>query len=424
MRPLLVLLVVAATSAGADWPGWRGPTGMGQAPDTDLPVTWGGKDNAHVRWKAPLYPGTDKVRFDQNQSSPIVRGGRVFVTHSYWPAGANAEAGAPEHHVICFDAADGKRLWDIKVEPGPWVLKDLRGGYTAPTPAADAERVYVLFGSSVAAALDHSGKVLWRKELTPFAFDVAMGVSPVLYKGTVLVAWDQTNKTSRLIALDAKTGDVTWEKKRPTADWAHSTPTLAEVGGRTQLLVAAATALEGVDPDTGETLWSCASGDPKPARIGDTVSPVLAGGVVYADSGRGGPGIAVDPTGMGDVTKTHLKWRIAKVPEGSIGSPVAVGEYLFRLQNPDVLHCYRLADGKELFAERLAGVSAVPSPVATADGRVYFASGGKSHVVKAGPKLEVLGTSDLGDPSQASPAVADGRLFIKGGRNLYCIGSK
>jgi outer membrane protein assembly factor BamB len=415
-------LIVITPAPAADWPGWRGPTGMGQSPDKDLPVTWGGKANANVRWKVPLYRGTDKVRFDQNQSSPIVQGGRVFVTLSYWPAGVSPESRPPEHHVVCFDASDGKRLWDTTVEPGPWLLKDLRGGYTAPTPAADGECVYVLFGSSVAAALDHDGKPVWRKELTPFAFDVAMGVSPVLSKGTVLISWDQTNKTSRLIALDTKTGDMKWERKRPAADWAHSTPTLAEVNGKTQLLVASATALEGVDPATGATIWSCQSGDAKPVRIGDTVSPVLAGGIVYVDSGRGGPGIAVDPSGTGDVTKSHRKWKVARVPDGSIGSPVAVGEYLYRLQSPDVLHCYRLSDGKETFAERLAGVSAVPSPVATADGRVYFASGGKSAVIRAGPKLDVLGTSDLGDAAQASPAVAGGRFYIKGGRNLYCIG--
>jgi outer membrane protein assembly factor BamB len=424
MRPLLVVLALAAATSAADWPGWRGPTGMGQSADKDLPVTWGGKDNANVRWKAPLYPGTDKVRFDQNQSSPIVKAGRVFVTLSYWPAGANPEKGPPEHHVIAFDAADGKRLWDTTIEPGPWLLKDLRGGYTAPTPAADGKHVFVLLGSSVTAALDHAGKVMWRREITPFAFDVAMGVSPVLYKNMVLIAWDQTNKTSRLIALDCKTGNVKWEKKRPTADWAHSTPTLAEVNGRPQLLVGGATALEGLGPDTGETIWSCTSGDAKPARIGDTVSPVLADGIVYVDSGRGGPGIAVDPTGQGDVTKTNVKWKLAKVPDGSIGSPVVVGEFMYRLQHPDVLHCYRLTDGKEMYSERLSGASAVPSPVAMADGRIYFASGGKSFTVRAGPKFELLGTSDLGDPSQASPAVADRRLFIRGGRNLYCVGAE
>jgi outer membrane protein assembly factor BamB len=424
MRPLLYSLLLAPLVCASDWPAWRGPTGQGQSTDKGLPVTWGGKDDANVRWKSPLYPGTDKPRFDQNQSSPIVRDGRVFVTLSYWPVGVNAEKEPPEHHVVAFRATDGERLWDTKVPPGPWLLKDLRGGYSAPTPTADAERIYVLFGSSVAAALDRDGKIIWRKELTPHAFDVAMGVSPVLVKDTVVLAWDQTNKTSRLIALDTKTGDIKWEKKRPSADWGHSTPTLTDVKGKPQLLVAGATALEGVDPETGDTIWSCTSGDAKPARIGDTLSPVLAGGLVYIDSGRGGTGIAVDPTGSGDVTKTHIKWKLPKVPDNSIGSPVAVGDYLYRLQNPDVLKCYRLSDGKEQYSERLNGASAIPSPVVTADGRIFFASGGKSFVIQAGPKLELLGTNDLGDFAQASPAVADGRLFIKGGRNVYCIGAK
>jgi outer membrane protein assembly factor BamB len=419
--PATAVWLLAATLARAeDWPGWRGPTGMGQTTEKGLPLTWGGKDGANILWKVPLLEGQDKARLDQNQSSPVVLGEHVFVTLSCWPPDANPEKEPPEHHVLCFRKADGRRLWDTPIAPGPWRLKDLRGGYTAPTPAADGKRVFVLFGSSVAAALDLAGKVVWRKEITPFAFDVAIGTSPVLYRDNLLLMWDQTSKTSRLIALDRQTGEVRWEKKRPTADWAHSTPTLARVNGKPQLLVGSATALQGLDPDGGDTLWSCGSGDG--ARVGDTVSPVLAGGVVYCDSGRGGPGIAVDPTGAGDVTKTHLRWKAARVPEG-FGSPVAAGDYLYRLHSPGAVTCWRLSDGGAVYTERLAGVAAAPSPFATADGRVYFASAGKSFVIKAGPRFEVLGTSDLGDPSQASPAVADGRIFLRGGRNLYCVGN-
>lgn len=396
---------------------------MGQSNEKDLPIIWGGMENRNVIWKSPLYLGTDKIRYDQNQSSPIVKADRVFVTFSYWPAGAMPEKEQPEHHVVCFHAKTGERLWDTKVDPGPWRLTDLRGGYTAPTPAADDDRVYVLFGSSIAAALDHNGKEIWHKELTPFSFDVAIGVSPVLFEDTILIAWDQTNKTSRLIALDKKTGDAIWEKKRPTADWAHSTPTVVTINDKPQLLMASANALEGVDPKTGDTIWSCSSGDGK-VRIGDTVSPMLAKGIAYIDSGRGGPGIAVDPTGRGDVTKTHLKWKVPKIPDGSIGSPVVVGDYMYRMQSPEMLSCWQISDGKLVFAERLTGASPVPSPIATGDGRVYVASGGKSYVVKAGSKLDVLGVSDLGDPSHASPAVAKGQLFIKGGRNLYGIAAK
>src|SRR6188768_15782 len=110
MRYLPFLLLACFAHAHAeDWPGWRGPTGMGQSTEKNLPVSWGGKDAKNILWKVALYPGTDKIRFDQNQSSPIVKGERVFVTLSYWPSGAVAEKEFPEHHVVCFRTSDGQR---------------------------------------------------------------------------------------------------------------------------------------------------------------------------------------------------------------------------------------------------------------------------------------------------------------------------
>jgi outer membrane protein assembly factor BamB len=133
--------------------------------------------------------------------------------------------------------------------------------------------------------------------------------------------------------------------------------------------------------------------------------------------------VAVDPTGSGDVTKSHLKWKIPQVPEG-YSSPVVVGEYLYRLHSPDILKCIRLSSGKVVYSERLNGISVSSSPIATADGRVYVASAGKSYVLKAGPTADILAVNDLGDSGPASPAVADGRLFLKGRKWLFCIGSK
>jgi outer membrane protein assembly factor BamB len=428
MRTLLLMGSLAVLTAGSalgqagDWPGWRGPTGMGMSDATALPLTWGGKDAEHVLWKAPLFDSPDKIRRDQNQSSPMVSGNQVFVTVSSWPAGPSAKE-YPEHHILCFRAADGKRLWDTRVAPGPWLLTDLRGGYTAPTPASDGKRVYVVFGSAVLAALDFQGNLVWRKEIVPHFFDVAIGVSPVVYRDTVLLLCDQIrqHKASALLAFDSKTGTLRWAQQRPASDWTHSTPVLAPVNGSPQLLVAGAEALQGLDPGTGKLLWSCGLGPGK--RTGDTVSPVLGAGIVYCDSGRGGPGIAVDPTGTGDVSKTHLRWTIKQVPEG-FSSPVIVGKYLYRTHSPETLKCLDATTGKVVYSERLPGLSPRVSPVATADGRIYYASAGKSYVVKAGPRLEILGTSDLGDGSDASPAVAGERLYLRGSRFLYCIGKK
>ena len=352
---LLAALWVAATVAGTglaeDWPNWRGPTGMGHTTHKDLPLTWGGKTNENIRWKVPLYDAAAKVAPDHNQSSPVVRKGRVFITLSYWPAGAT-KSQYPEHHVVCFRADDGQRLWDTVVPPGPWLLKDIRGGYTAPTPAVDDARVYAIFGSSVLAALDLDGKVAWRKDIKPFLFDVAFGASPVLYGDHVLVMCEQLQKASRLLAFDRKTGALAWEKKRPHADWTHSTPVIATVNGKPQLLVAGATTLEGLNPETGNPLWICKTGK----RTGDTVSPVFGNGLVYCDSGRGGSGVAVAAGGSGDVTATHRKWTISQVPDG-FSSPIIVGDYLYRVHNPGTLKCWELATGKKVYEERLAGVT-------------------------------------------------------------------
>jgi outer membrane protein assembly factor BamB len=416
LLPLLALLATFTPARAGDWPGWRGPTGQGHTSERDLPLTWGGKDQTNVRWKVALLPGQERARLDNNQSSPIISGGRIFVTASFWPAGVS-EKQYPEHHVLCFRLRDGRRLWDTRVRPGPWLLKDLRGGYTAPTPAADGKHVFVVFGSSVIAALDFQGRLIWRKEIRPFNFDVAIGASPILYRDTVLFICDQVNRTSRLQAYDARTGDLQWERPRPEAGFSHSTPVLVSIQGKTQLLVAASGAVQGVDPANGKVRWWCQAS-------GDTLSPVYGGGLVYCDSGRGGgPGVAVDPTGQGDVTKTYLKWKVDRVPEG-FSSPVIGGDYLYRLLNPGVLRAWMLATGKPVYAHRLEGVATAASPFATPEGHIYCASAGRSYVILVGPTPKVLGINNLDDPSQASPAVADGCIILKGRRFLFCVSKK
>src|SRR5262245_64334885 len=167
----MLTVFTASFARAADWPCWRGPPGMGLTDAWYVPLIWGNKGE-NVLWKSPL-PGTDtKAMFDHNQSSPIVWKDRIFLVMVYWPEGV-APSEFPEHHVACYRTEDGKQLWDCKVQPGPWLLKDLRGGYSAPTPCTDGDRVYVLFGSSELAALDFDGKQVWRKEITPYAWDVA-----------------------------------------------------------------------------------------------------------------------------------------------------------------------------------------------------------------------------------------------------------
>ena len=400
--PTLLLVAFAISAQAENWPQFRGSSGLGRTGERDLPLTWNVKTGENIAWRAPL------PKSDNPYSSPVVWGDHVFVTC--------VQNQPVAHRVLCFAKADGKPLWETPVEPGPLLLKDLRGGYGAPTPCTDGQRLYVVFGSAVIAALDFDGKVVWRKELANYAFDVALGASPILFGDTVILDCDQTGKTSSIVAFDKATGEIRWEAKRPDTGFAHTTPVIVEIAGQPQMLVSASGALQGVDPASGKILWWCAA-------PGDASSPAFGGGLVFSDSGRGGKAVCVDPTGAGDVTKTHLKWTFAQIPEG-LSSASIVGDFVWRTHNPEIVKVIKLATGELVFSERLPGVSTWASPITTDDGRIYFVSAGKSYVLKVGDKLEVLATNEIGEENRASAAVSDGRIFLRGDKNLYCIQKK
>src|SRR5204862_8191211 len=138
--------------------------------------------------------------------------------------------------------------------PGPWTLTDLRGGYAAPTPASDGQRIFALFGSCVLAALDMAGQPLWRYEFKDTAFDVAVGTSPILYKDLLIICADQNQKNSRIFAFERATGSIKYQVPRPNVAFAHSTPVVAEVLGKSQLLMGANGQFQAIDPANGQVI--------------------------------------------------------------------------------------------------------------------------------------------------------------------------
>ena len=413
-----ILLAAAAIGRAENWTGFRGPGGLGHTSETNLPITWGGKDNRNVRWKAPLV--------GQGHASPIVWNDRVFVSTVAWPESVRErEKVIPDHHLLCWRVSDGRRLWDTQIPPGRWVRTDFRsgpgGGYAAATPVTDGRLVFCAFGSSVMAAVDFQGKIVWRNEIEPHTFDVTLGSSPVLYRDTVILLCAMAKKQdSRIVAFEKATGKVKWETPLPTTGFGHSTPIIIHTGGTDQFIVVASAAseapdaIQSFDPAGGKRLWWCYGS-------GDVASPVYGAGIVYADSGRGGgPGIAVDPTGSGDVTKTHIKWRFDSAPS-AMSSPIVVGKHLYRLRGRHI-KCFRTDTGQTVYSENVGDTgSPWASPIADGRGYIYFATAGKTHVVKSGPAFELLALNDLGDPNHASAAVSNGRIFLVGMRNLYCI---
>ena len=257
---ICMILFLPSGALAEQWEQFRGPTGLGFTQSSNLPIRWGGEDNQeNVLWRSPL--------FGEGHASPIVSGGRVVVCTVRWPDSVQERAKViPEHHVLCYSAANGKRLWDTVVTPGPWLRTDFRsgagGGYAAPTPTSDGKLIYAMFGSSVIAALDFDGRVVWRKEITPYTFDVTIGSSPVLFHDTVLVLCAMAQKTdSKLVAYNKADGSIRWVTSLRETGFGHSTPVLITAGGRKQLIVVAsginesARGVQSLDPANGELLW-------------------------------------------------------------------------------------------------------------------------------------------------------------------------
>lgn len=412
-------LVLGVEGQAGDWPGWRGPTGLGYTDEKDLPLIWNGKTGQNVLWKTLLHGGRkNNPEFaSPGWSSPIVWGNRVFLTTTVWPDGMaekERRKSIPTQHVLCFQAGDGKQLWDTLVPSGPCLVDNFYHGYTVPTPVTDGKHVFAVFGSGVIAALDFDGAIVWRQEL-PHLKDVDGGIcsSPILYEDTVILPGiDNTG----LRALDRATGKPKWEQQSRDRN-RMATPALIRIGERTQLIHYAG-GIQSLDPATGELLWFCRG------VTASQSSPVFGSGLLYTDAGRGGQNCnAVDATGKGDVSKTHVKWQ-ARTTTASGSSAIIVGDHVYRASDPGMIKCRDLATGEIVWEERTPKISPSASPIACPDGRIYFGSSVKSYVIKAGPKFELLATNDLDDgPDYTTPAASNGRLFIKGKSYLWCIGS-
>ncbi|HEV3004264.1 MAG TPA: PQQ-binding-like beta-propeller repeat protein, partial [Pirellulales bacterium] len=415
---------IPATTWAGDWPGWRGPTGMGYSDETDLPLTWDARTGANILWKVPLRGGEpNSDASSPGHSCPIVWGDRVFMTSAVWPPGLSFwNKVIAEHHLVCYRASDGKQLWDTTVLDGRCRVNKPWHGYATPTPVTDGESVFALYGSSLVVRVDFDGNMVWREELPRGERDDVHGgecSSPILYDDTVIVMGCQT---TGLRALDKATGKVKWQQDSRDRN-GMATPALIRAGDRTQLIHFAG-GIQGLDPANGDLLWSC--------RVAtDWASPVYGSGILYADAGTKSPwgpsdtGAAVDPTGTGDVTATHVKWK-SRVPEADGASAIIVGDHVYRVSKPEILRCWKLDTGQLVYEERLGGISTMASPIATADGRIYIACASRSYVFKAGPKLEVLAGNDLNDGNDyqtPTPAVSGGRFFIKGKTHLWCIGA-
>ena len=246
----LVVLLIAHRSSlvalEADWPRFRGPNGQGVAADKDLPTSWSETEN--IAWKTAV-PA-------EGWSSPVVAGGKVYLT-------GTTDSGK-RCHVLAFDAATGKLLWDKEVFEQEVRRKETKNSHASPTPVVDGDTVYAVFGGGGIAAVSAGGEVRWTDTRVNFYSQHGLGASPVVYKNLLImpfdgsspgpdkkVGWQTPWEESFILALDAKTGKEVWRAKRGKSRIAHATPVVLTLGGKDVLVSNAGDVLQGFDPATG-----------------------------------------------------------------------------------------------------------------------------------------------------------------------------
>ena len=412
----------ACGTVAADWPEFRGPHGDGHVvaeggtrPDL-LPIRWSETEN--VVWKTAIpYQGW---------STPVIMNGMVWLS-------AATEDGH-DFYAIAVDEVTGKIRFNKHLfhSDKPEPLGNKVNCYASPSPAIEAGRVFLHFGSYGTACLDTAtAAVIWERTDLPCRHFRGPGSSVIIFNDLLIVTMDGID-LQYLVALDKKTGKTVWKTDR-TADWndlaangkpisdgdlrkAYSTPLIVEVGGKPQMISAGAKAFYGYDPRTGEELWKVQHGGQ-----GNAARPIVGHGMTFVSTGFSTPEfVAIRLDGSrGDVTAKNVVWRTKK-GASRMASPILFGDLIFMLSDQGVVTCVEAETGKEIWKERIGGDYA--ASMLLAGDRLYcFAQDGKTTVLKADRKFETLSKNMLATGYMASPAASGKALFLRTKTDLYRI---
>lgn len=388
-----------------NWPRFRGYSGSGISPFTNIPVAWNGPKGSNILWKADvaLY----------SPSSPVIWGDHIFVT------GANAT----KREVYCYDMS-GKLLWTKEVDPKrsnnqpPNVMEDT-GGFGPTTPCTDGQRVYVMYANGDVAAFDFAGTLVWARNVGPLENTYGHATSLEMYQNRLILQLDQATAKdgkSKILALDTATGQTVWETQPRPVPNSWATPIVINNGQRDLLIACGNPWVMGYDPANGQEIWRAK------AMNGEVLpSPVYADGIVYtAIEGEKINAIKVD--GSGDVTATHIAWSAEEGLPDIIG-PLCDGQRVYLVNSSGTLTCYDAKAGKKLWDKDME--MTFKACTSLVGDKVYLVSdSGVGIVVQAASEFKELARSELGEEVLASPSFADGRMFLRSKKSIYCIGGK
>lgn len=424
-RLLLLLLLMVSTaclSTGAsaeDWPGWRGPRGDGSAVDADPPLRWDGESGRGIAWKRKL-PG-------RGHGSPIIHGRNVFLLTCI------EETGARE--LLCLHRDSGRIRWRAELFRGPLETIHRLNSRASSTPATDGKLVFSTFlkvdgrtvpapnvgtprpitpGVMVVAAHTVDGEKKWQMELGEFVSAHGFSTCPVLFEDLVILNGDHDGK-SYIAALRKATGEVVWRKERKYGIRSYVTPIIRKIGERTQLVLSGSKCVVSLDPRTGREWWRVEGPTEQfvASMVFDGERFFLAGGYPSYHV------MAVDPTGSGDVTDTHVAWHVRNA-QCYVPSPVVVNDKLIVANDGGVAGCFETKTGKRLWQARL-GRHFSASLLTVGDLVYLVADDGVTSIIRPGAECEEVARNKLGEYTYASPALSDGQLFIRGEEHLFCI---
>lgn len=424
-------LVCSVAISAENWPMWRGPGSQGISKETQLPEDWSPEKN--VAWKVEV-PG-------RGHSAPVVWNDRIFLTTAIEGnevPGAKAvphmDAGKPFLHpdamganrkhtykVLAYDGTSGKLLWEQTAWQGtPFDDRHRRSSYASPSVATDGRLLYAYFGAEGVYAYDLNGKPAWKTSVGKVkTLGLGAASSPVIYEDLVILQCDDDDGSdSAIVALDARSGKERWRTKRPVqVSW--STPVLVNTGTRTELVTNGTEWILAYEPRTGKELWRT-----KGVESNAIHTPVVGDGVVIVTAGfPAKKTIAIKPGGTGDVTGTsHVLWTYTK-GTAYVVSPILYEGLVYLLNDRGVMMALDAKTGEIKYEGGRVPVPAsfMGSPVA-AGGRLLLTSeDGDTFVIKAGPKHEVLRTNSVGEPVYTTPAISNGRIYIRGEKHLFGI---
>ncbi len=402
-------LVLDASLAAADFPQFRGPDGNGHAAARGLPSTW--NETTNVAWKS-LIPG-------KGWSSPSLYQDRLYLTSAV-PVDTALGSGDLSLRALCLDANTGATLWDCEVfvqsaATAPKIHN--KNSHASPTPLVTSDRLYVHFGHQGTACLDHARNVVWKNNSFNYAPVHGNGGSPILVAGRLIFTCDGASDPA-VIALDAATGEQVWRFDRPgdpVKKFSFCTPTAIVVDGQTQVICPGSGVVNALDPATGREIW-------RVNHDGYSVipKPVFGHGLVFLSTGYDSPEVlAVRPGGRGDVTDTHVAWRLKK---GAPHTPslLLVGDELYMVSDKGIATCVDARTGKEHWLERIGGNYS--SSLVHADGKIYIQSeDGPALVIRPGKRFAKIADAGFNERTLASYAVGDNALFIRTENNVYRV---